>query len=61
MDNRLRNARLLAVAALALLLFNFPFLALFGAPALVAGVPVLWVYLFAAWALVIALVRWILR
>lgn len=61
MDDRLRNARLLAVAALALLLFNFPFLELFGVPMLVAGVPVLWAYLFAVWALVLVLVGWILR
>lgn len=61
MDNRLRNARLLAVAALALVLFNFPFLALVAGPTFVAGVPVLWAYLFAVWALIIALVGWILR
>lgn len=61
MDDRLRSARLLAVAGLALLLFNYPFIALFGSNVLVAGVPLLWAYLFVVWALVIALVGWISR
>jgi len=59
--DRLKSARLLGVAALALLLFNYPMLALFDKPVLVAGVPLLWVYLFLGWALVIALVGWIAR
>lgn len=61
MDDRLRNVRLLAVAGLALVLFNYPMLAVFDKPVLVAGVPLLWAYLFIAWALVIALVGWISR
>jgi len=59
--DRLRSVRLLAAAALALVLFNYPMLALFDKPVLVAGVPLLWAYLFVAWALVIALVGWIVR
>lgn len=61
MDDRLRSVRLLAVAGLALVLFNYPMLAVFDKPVLVAGVPLLWAYLFIAWALVIALVGWISR
>ena len=61
MSDRLRSSRLLAVAVLGLLLFNYPFLALFDVPVLVAGVPLLWAYLFVVWALVIALVGWIAR
>ena len=37
------------------LLFNYPLLALFNHPALVGGVPVLYVYVFAAWALLVGL------
>lgn len=48
--------RLLAAAALAFLLFDYPLLALFDVPATVLGVPVLWAYLFVAWGAVIALV-----
>ena len=36
------------------LLFNYPILALFNVGATAAGVPVLYVYLFAAWGVVIA-------
>ena len=61
MDDRLRSVRLLAVAGLALVLFNYPMIAVFDKPVLVAGVPLLWAYLFIAWALVIALVGWISR
>ena len=61
MDDRLRSVRLLAVAGLALVLFNYPMLAVFDKPVLVAGVPLLWAYLFIAWALVIALVGWMSR
>ena len=60
-SDRLRSVRLLATAALALVLFNYPMIALFDKPVLVAGVPLLWAYLFVAWALVIALVGWIAR
>lgn len=61
MKDRLRTARLVAAAVLVLVLFNYPVLAVFDADALVAGVPVLWAYLFSVWILVITLVAWILR
>lgn len=61
MDDRLRNIRLLAVAGLALVLFNYPMIAVFDKQVLIAGVPLLWAYLFVAWALVIALVGWVSR
>jgi hypothetical protein len=61
MNDRLRSARLLAVAALGFVLFSYPFLELSSRDVLVVGIPVLWVYLFAAWGLVIALVAWIVR
>lgn len=54
-------ARLGAVAVLAFVLFNFPFLAMADKPLRVLGVPLLWAYLLAAWALVIALVAWLVR
>ena len=50
-----RTARLLALFALGCLLFNYPLLALFNVPVRVLGVPLLYVYLFCAWALVILL------
>jgi hypothetical protein len=55
------GARLGAVAVLAFVLFNFPFLAMADKPLRVLGVPLLWAYLLAAWALVIAVVAWLVR
>lgn len=51
----LMGERLVALFLLGVLLFNPPILALFSAERLIAGVPVLYVYIFAGWALVIAL------
>lgn len=56
-----RPARLVAVAVLAFLLFNVPFLAVADQPVRVLGVPLLWGYLFLVWAGVIALVAWAMR
>ena len=56
MSERSRTPRLVAAAVLALLLFNYPFLAVFDVDMRVLGVPLLWAYLFTAWALVVALI-----
>ncbi len=53
---RLGAARLVAVAVLAFLLFDPPFLMMADKPVRVLGLPLLWVYLFAAWLAVIVLV-----
>jgi hypothetical protein len=54
-DERL-TGRLAAVVMFGFLLFVPPLLALFDHHAWVFGVPVLWAYLFLAWAVVIGLV-----
>jgi hypothetical protein len=41
-----------------LLVFNPPVLSIFSVPKLLFGVPVLYLYIFAAWAGVIALLAW---
>jgi hypothetical protein len=56
-----RNERLVALFLFGLLLFNYPLLAMFNSPTLVAGVPKLYLYLFGAWAAVIAGAGLILR
>ena len=61
MSDSLRSARMVAVAALALLLFNFPLLALFDVDVRVGGVPLVWAYLFFVWVAVIAVVAWVVR
>jgi len=50
-----KGQRLIALFALGCLLFNYPILSLFNAPAEVFGVPVLYAYIFAAWALLVGL------
>ena len=55
------STRLAAVVLLGLLLFNYPLLALFGRPVDVVGIPLIYAYLFLAWALVIGLLAWIVE
>jgi hypothetical protein len=51
-----RGARLAGLFMLGCLLFNYPLLALFNVQGSLLGVPILYAYIFAAWALLIALV-----
>jgi len=60
-NDSLRSARMVATAALAVLLFNYPLLALFDVDGRVLGVPLLWAYLFTAWGGVIAIVAWLVK
>jgi len=53
--NDAKEPRFVALCMLGLVLFNFPVLALFNVTGTVLGVPVLYAYIFAAWALLIAL------
>jgi len=53
--------QLVGLFLLGCLLFNYPLLVLFNVRASVFGIPVLYAYLFAAWALLIALVGWVIR
>ena len=50
-----KGQRLVALCMLGLVLFNYPILALFNVSGTVLGVPVLYAYLFVAWAALIAL------
>lgn len=51
-----RNRFLTLLFLLGCLLFNYPPLAAFNQPAFLFGVPLLFVYVFAAWAVLIGLV-----
>ena len=51
-----RSQRLIALACLGALLFNYPLLSLFNSARSIGGVPLLYAYLFAIWAALIALV-----
>lgn len=50
-----RAPRLVALCMLGCLLFNYPILALFNVPGMLLGIPVLYAYIFIAWALLIVL------
>jgi hypothetical protein len=50
-----KGQRLAALFLLGFLLFNYPLLTLFAGSAQVFGVPVLYFYVFAVWALLIGL------
>jgi hypothetical protein len=59
MDDKARESRFIALCMLGLVLFNFPVLALFNVDATLLGVPLLYAYLFAAWALLIGLMAYV--
>mgnify|MGYP001805057788 CR=1 FL=1 len=56
-----RNAKLVGVFFLALLVFNFPLLEIFGKEKLVFGLPLLYVYIFVAWSVLIIVVQQLFR
>ncbi|MCC6474725.1 MAG: hypothetical protein IT514_13380 [Burkholderiales bacterium] len=53
-----RGQRLIALCLLGCLLFNYPILAIFNLPGTVLGIPVLYAWVFGAWAALIALMAW---
>jgi hypothetical protein len=56
-----KGPRLVALFLFGLLLLNFPLLALFDRPAEVFGIPSLFAYVFAVWALLIGLMALVLE
>ena len=58
-DEVRRRDRLIGLFLLALVLLNPPLLLLFGGGDTVFGLPLLYVYIFVAWLLIIAAVAWI--
>jgi hypothetical protein len=56
-----KGQRLTALCLLGFLLFNYPILALFNLPTSVLGIPVLYAWIFFAWAVLIALMAWVVE
>ncbi len=54
-DERLRGERSVGLFAVGILALNFPILSLFGGGGVVFGIPVLFVYLFLFWLVLIVL------
>jgi len=50
-----KNKRLVGLFLLAWIVFNFPILSLFNLDGMIFGIPLLYVYIFGAWALFIVL------
>lgn len=59
--SNVKGQRLAALFLLGNALFNFPLLALFNQPSTVAGIPLLYLYVFAAWGLLIALLAFVVE
>lgn len=53
--------RLIALGCLGFLLFNYPLLALFNDGRTLGGIPVLYAYLFIAWAIIIGLLAFVIE
>ena len=58
-DPESRAQRMVALCMLGCVLFNFPVLALFNVSESVLGVPVLYAYIFIAWAVLIAMMAFV--
>jgi hypothetical protein len=61
MDEMQKAQRFVAVCLLGALLFNYPFLALFNRAGQFLGIPIFYLYLFAVWAAVIALMAYVVE
>lgn len=59
MRRGLAGQRLVVVFLIGAMLYNYPVLSLFDRAALFLGVPVLFVYMFAVWAALVAIIAWI--
>ena len=56
-----KGQRLIGLCLLGFVLFNYPILALFNVPASLFGIPVLYAWIFFAWAVLIAAMAWIIE
>ena len=61
MRHRRKGERLVALALLGFLLFNYPLLSLFSTDGSVGGVPLLYAYLFVSWGLLIGFMALVVR
>jgi hypothetical protein len=61
MRSTMKGPRLVAAFLLGLLLFNYPLLALFNRAVVVFGIPLLYAYIFLAWALLIGLLALVIE
>ena len=60
-ESEAKGQRLIALFIFGCLLFNYPVLSLFNVAAEAFGVPVLYAYIFAAWALLVAMMAYVVE
>ena len=60
-EHERKGQRLIALFIFGCVLFNYPVLSLFNVAAEVSGVPVLYAYIFLAWALLVALMAFVVE
>lgn len=53
--------RLVGLFLLGCVLFNYPVLYLFNHPVRVMGIPLLYLYVFVAWGVLVALMAWVIE
>jgi len=56
-----KGQRLVALCMLGVLLFNYPMLAVFNVASTVFGIPLLYVYIFVVWSLLIACMAYVVE
>jgi uncharacterized membrane protein YvlD (DUF360 family) len=56
-----RTERLVALVVIGILAFNYPLLYLFKGPGMLFGIPLLYLYLFVVWAVLLGLVAYLLE
>ena len=56
-----KGQRLVGLCLLGFVLFNYPFLALFNVPSSIFGIPLLYAWIFFAWAVLIAAMAWVVE
>jgi hypothetical protein len=60
-ESEAKGQRLVGLCLLGFVLFNYPILALFNLPASIFGIPVLYAWIFFAWAVLIAAMAWVIE
>jgi hypothetical protein len=61
LKTRMTGQRLVALFLLGCVLFNYPVLYLFNSPRALFGIPLLYFYIFAAWAALIAFMAYVIE
>ncbi len=56
-----KTQKLVGIFLLALFLFNFPLINIFGKDIIIAGIPLLYLYIFLVWVAIIVAIVWVVE